>query len=159
MPHHPAVLVTGMSGVGKSTTMAELGRRGYAAVDTDNDHWIEIVDGEPLWREARIEELLSRPRETPIFVQGTVANQGRFYDRFDAIVLLSAPVDVLVERIDQRTNNGFGKTAAERARIMADLAEIEPILRDASTHEVNTARPLPEVVRILTDIATACSTP
>lgn len=146
MARHPAVLVTGMSGVGKSTVLAELARRGFAAVDTDDDGWIEVVDGEPLWREPLIKELLDRPREVPLFVQGTVANQGCFYDWFDAIVLLSAPIEVVLQRIARRTNNPFGKSAQERAQILADIAEVEPLLRQAATHEVSTDRPLIEVV-------------
>ncbi len=73
-----AVLVTGMSGVGKSTVLDELARRGFSTVDTDDGPWIHTVDGEPLWREPMIDELLQQPRETALFVQGTVANQGRF---------------------------------------------------------------------------------
>ena len=141
-----------MSGVGKSTVLAELARRGYLAVDTDDDGWIEVIDGEPLWREPLIEELLDRPRESPLFVQGTVANQGRFYGRFDAIVLLSAPIDVVLGRIECRTNNPFGKSAQERAQILDDIAAVEPLLRQAATHEVNTDRPLSEVVDIVAGI-------
>ena len=36
-----AVLVTGMSGTGKSSALAELGRRGYRVVDTDDPGWRE----------------------------------------------------------------------------------------------------------------------
>lgn len=147
-----AVLVTGMSGVGKSTVLGELARRGYLTVDTDDGGWIEVVDGEPLWREPLIEELLGRSREVPLFVQGTVINQGHFYDRFDAIVLLSAPIEVVLQRIAGRTNNSFGKSAQERAQILADIAEVEPLLRQAATHEVATDRPLSEVVDIVVGI-------
>ena len=153
MTRHAAVLVTGMSGVGKSTALAELARRGYATVDTDDGPWIELIGGEPLWRETLIEELLNRPRERPLFIQGTVANQGRFYDRFNAVVLLTAPADVVLDRIERRTNNPFGKTAQERSRILADIAETEPLLRQSATHEIDTARPLSEVVDILAGIA------
>jgi shikimate kinase len=152
MARHPALLVTGMSGVGKSTVLAELAGRGYATVDTDDAGWIEVIDGEPLWREPLIKALLDRPRSVPLFVQGTVANQWHFYDRFDAIVLLSAPIDVLMQRIDRRTNNPFGKSAQERAQILADIAEVEPLLRQAATHEVSTDRPLAEVVEIVAGI-------
>lgn len=148
-----AVLVTGMSGVGKSTALAELARRGYATVDTDDGHWIEVVDGEPLWREPLIDELLKQRRDAPLFVQGTVANQWRFYDRFDAIVLLTAPTNVIVDRVRRRPHNPFGKTAEERARILADIAETEPLLRQSASHEIDTVRPLSEVVDILADIA------
>lgn len=152
MKRRTAVLVTGMSGVGKSTVLAELARLGYVTVDTDDGDWIEVVEGEPLWREALIEELLDRPGGAPLIVQGTVANQGRFYDRFDAIILLSAPTDVVLQRIEGRTNNPFGKTARERAQILADIAAVEPLLRQAATHEVRTDRPLSEVIDTVTSI-------
>ena len=35
------ILVTGMSGTGKSAALAELGRRGYRVVDTDDPGWRE----------------------------------------------------------------------------------------------------------------------
>ncbi len=153
MTGHAAVLVTGMSGVGKSVALVELARRGYVTVDTDEGSWIEVVEGEPLWRELLIDELLDRPRERPLFIQGTVANQGHFYERFDAIVLLSAPTNVVLDRLERRTNNPFGKTAEQRLQILADIAEVEPLLRHAATHEIVTTAPFSEVVDILVGIA------
>lgn len=155
MTWHAAILITGMSGVGKSTVLAELARCGYATVDTDEGPWIEVVEGEPLWRETLIEELLNRPRERPLFVQGTVANQGRFYQRFDAVVLLTAPTDVVLDRLERRTNNSFGKTPAQRLQILADIAEVEPILRQAATHVINTTATLLDVIANLVGIVKA----
>src|SRR5215216_3937445 len=88
----PKVLVTGMSGTGKSTALADLARRGFEVVDTDEAPWSEWSeeDGGRVWRDDLIEELLSRDRRATLFVSGTVSNQGRFYSRFDAVVLLSA---------------------------------------------------------------------
>ncbi|KDE96740.1 hypothetical protein Y900_030915 [Mycolicibacterium aromaticivorans JS19b1 = JCM 16368] len=147
------MLITGMSGVGKSTALIELSRRGFATVDTDDAGWIDLVDGEPMWREPLIDELLNRRRDKPLFVQGTVVNQGRFCDRFDAIVLLSAPTNVVFDRLARRTNNPFGKAQAERERIAGDIAHVEPLLRQAATHEIDTTRSLAEVVDALIDIA------
>lgn len=155
MAAHPAVLADGMSGVGKSTVLTELSRRGCATVDTDDDGWIDVVDGEPMWREPAIDELLARPRGLPLIVGGTVVNQGRFYGQFDAVVLLSAPIDVVLSRIDRRTNNPFGKSVLERARVLADIADVEPLLRQAATHEVETDRPLIDVVDAVAGIVDA----
>ena len=152
MTRYAAVLVTGMSGVGKSTALTELTQRGYVTVDTDEGPWIEVVDGEPHWRESLIEELLDKPRDRPLFIQGTVANQGRFYDQLDAIVLLSAPLDVVLDRLERRTNNPFGKTTAQRLQILADIAEVEPLLRHTATHEIDTSATLSEVFGTLTRI-------
>jgi dephospho-CoA kinase len=151
-----AILVTGMSGTGKSSALNELARRGFDVVDTDEPGWSawSDADGGMVWREPRIAELLDRPRGRPLVVAGAVSNQGRFYARFDAVVLLSAPARVLLERIATRTTNDFGKTSEERARILRDLADVEPLLRATCTHELDAARPLDEVVSELERIAT-----
>ena len=41
------MLITGMSGTGKSTVLRELGERGHRVVDTDSDdrsHWVPAPD-------------------------------------------------------------------------------------------------------------------
>jgi dephospho-CoA kinase len=146
-----AILLTGMSGTGKSTALAELRRRGYETVDTDGAGWSEwssAVDGY-IWNEGRIEELLDRERSSTLYVSGTVSNQGRFYERFDAVVLLSAPADVFLERVDRRATNDYGKQPHERELILEHLATVEPRLRASCTHEIDAARPIEEVVNEL----------
>ena len=148
------VFVTGMSGTGKSSALAALARRGHRVVDTDHDGWIE-GEPEPLWREDRIRELLDEHGDETLFISGCVANQGLFYHRFDAVVLLSAPADVILERVAVRSTNDFGKTDAERDRIISDLAAVEPILRGGATAEIDTRAPLAEVVDALERIASS----
>jgi hypothetical protein len=137
-----------MSGTGKSSALAELARRGFAAVDTDEPGWTEWSGQEAglVWREDRIAELLAVEREVPLYVSGTVPNQARFYRDFDAIVLLSAPADVLLGRIESRTTNDYGKSSEERDLIIGHLAEVEPLLRATCTHEIDAAQPLEAVV-------------
>jgi dephospho-CoA kinase len=144
------ILVTGMSGTGKSTVLAELARRGFETVETDVGPWSRWSEADGyVWDEQQVEELLQRERRTTLFVSGTVSNQGRFYDRFDEIVLLSAPAEVLLERIDSRTTNPFGKSVEERERIFADLADVEPLLRATCTVELDATQPVEaEVARL-----------
>jgi adenylate kinase family enzyme len=148
------VLVTGMSGTGKSAALAELAKRGFEVVDTDVGGWTEWSDeeGDYVWREARVAELLDRERDVSLYVSGTVSNQGRFYSHFDAVVLLSAPTDVLLRRIESRMTNNYGKSADERALVLEHLAEVEPLLRATCTHELDASRPLEEVVAQLAAI-------
>ena len=149
------VLVTGMSGTGKSSALDELERRGLRVVDTDSPEWSEWrptadrPDGEWLWREDRIAELLATDDVRTLYVSGCMSNQGTFYDRFDAVVLLSAPADVILARIEHRTTNDYGKSDVERDAILADLESVEPRLRATCTHEIDASRPLDEVVEAL----------
>ena len=43
----------------------------------------------------------------------------------------------MLERVAARTDNPYGKTTAEAERIVANLEDIEPILRRIATHEIN----------------------
>jgi adenylate kinase family enzyme len=147
--HVHRILVTGMSGTGKSTALRELALRGFPVVDTDEPGWKELCGGEWVWREDRIAELLAADGGRTLYVSGCVSNQGRFYDRFDAVVLLSAPADVILSRIATRTTNDFGKAQGERALILADLESTEPRLRATCTHEIDATRPVDDVVEAL----------
>jgi hypothetical protein len=147
----PKVLGTGMSGTGKSAALQALGERGHRVVDTDTDqwsHWVTLPDGSPdwIWREDAIKALLASHRHGHLFVAGCKTNQGKFYPQFDHVALLAAPADVLLARIAARTSNPYGKHPAERARIMRDLAEVEPLLRATATIEIDTTAPLSHVV-------------
>jgi len=142
------VLVTGMSGTGKSTVLLELARRGVQVVDTDEDGWSteHLVPGgaatEQVWNADRMTQLLARAENDGIVVSGCASNQGSFYDRFDAVVLLAVPRGVLLERIATRTNNPFGRDPIERDRILADLDQVEPLLRATSTLEIDGTQPV-----------------
>src|SRR6185437_7696564 len=81
-----------------------------------------------------------------LYVSGAVSNQGRFYDRFDAVVLLSAPADVLLARIANRTTNDYGKSRGEHELILDHLREVEPLLRATCTHEIDATLPPGDVV-------------
>jgi shikimate kinase len=117
------VLLTGMSGTGKSTVINELGARGYKAVDTDYHGLSELVAAPEedltglgpgkdwVWREDRIQVLLSTDDADVLFVSGCSPNQGKFYPQFDHIVLLTAPAAVIVERLANRTTNPYGNTS------------------------------------------------
>jgi hypothetical protein len=43
--------------------------------------------------------------------------------------LLTAPKPVLIDRLRKRTNNSYGRDERELSQVLADLAEVEPLLR------------------------------
>lgn len=156
----PKVLITGMSGTGKTSVIEELLLRGHHAVETDDDEWLEwrTVPGIPgldagetvrdrVWREDRIRRLLDLAGDEPLVVSGCVSNQGRFYDRFDHVVLLSCAPGILFERLATRTTNSFGKAPEEREAIRRQIDVVEPMLRAGADLEIDTgATPLDGVV-------------
>jgi len=152
------VLVTGMSGAGKSSAIVALETRGHRAVDTDTDEWSEWVtlpDGtrDWIWRAGAVCRLLAAPGAGHLFVSGCKTNQGRFYPRFDRIVLLTAPVEVLVARIRHRRTNPYGQRPEELAAILHHVATVEPLLRATATDVIDAAVPLDRVAAALERIA------
>ena len=90
-------------------------------------------------------------------VSGTVDNQGRFYHHFHHIILLSAPIGVLVDRVVNRSNNPYGKTPAQQAEIERYVREVEPLLRKGSTMTLDGRRPVGELANIVEQLLTATS--
>ncbi|ALE86043.1 AAA family ATPase [Pseudonocardia sp. HH130629-09] len=152
------VLITGMSGTGKTSALEMLGERGHRIVDTDTDEWSRWTtdrDGSSdwIWREDAMTELLTGHTEGKLFVSGCKTNQVNFYHLFEHIALLSAPVEIMLERITSRSNNPYGKSAEEREAIIENHAFVEPLLRRSATVEIDTSTALDEVVRRLDDLA------
>jgi dephospho-CoA kinase len=147
-----------MSGTGKSSALSLLRARGFETVDTDTDEWSRWVtqpDGTPdwIWKEDAMQSLLTMPRDTPLFVAGCKTNQGAFYPLFDHVVLLSAPVDLILERVVTRTDNPYGRTPEERAEIVKYVETVEPRLRRSATLQIDASAPIVDVVRQLERLA------
>src|ERR1700732_460814 len=121
-----------MSGTGKSTLLHVLAERGHLSVDTDYDGWT-LDDGR--WDATRMSKLLDR--EPDVVVAGTVDNQGDFYDRFHYVVLLSATLDLLIERVPSRTMKPYGQPADEQVEIARYIQPVEPLLRGTATMELD----------------------
>lgn len=145
------VLITGMSGTGKTAVIRELAARGFAAIDLDTPDWSHWVNAAPtdgltpaegkdwVWQEDRVRALLSAPRDGMLFISGCAENMHRLYPLIDRIILLSTPIDMIMARLEQRSMDGYGHTAEERSRIAELIATIEPLLREAAHHEIDTS--------------------
>jgi shikimate kinase len=75
-------------------------------------------------------------------MSGTV----KFYPQLTDIILLSAPAEVLEERLRTRTNNPYGKRPGELEEVLGYLETVEPLLRRRATYEIRTTPPLDQVV-------------
>ena len=152
------VLITGMSGTGKSSVIQELAARGYRAHDLDTEEWSQWIDAAPLdaltpaagkdwvWREDRVRRLLSTPEDGMLFIGGCAENMGRLFPLIDTVILLSAPVETIMERLAARSTGSYGNAAQERRKVGELIATIEPLLRASAHHEIDTRRPVSKTV-------------
>ena len=135
------ILLTGMSGAGKSAVIRELAGRGHDACDLDDPAWSEWVAAEPedgltpaagrdwAWREDRVRLLLSEPRAAPLFAGGCASNMRRLFPLFDTIVLLSALVaaaaDTILRTVRRtRTDGRMGRRHLSAGH--PDIAALRP---------------------------------
>jgi len=141
------VLLTGMSGTGKSALVRELRQRGYAAHDADEGFAEPRADGRWGWRADLVADLLTHAPDRLLFFAGCSEEQAGL--PFDYRVLLTAPTPVLVGRLRTRAGNPYGREDQELAQVLADLAEVEPLLRRSADLVLTTTAPTPEIADVL----------
>jgi shikimate kinase len=158
-------LITGMSGTGKSAVIQELAAREYQAHDLDKPEWSEWIDADPsdaltpakgkdwVWREDRVRALLSKPTDGTLFIGGCAQNMQQLLPLIDTVILLSAPVATIMERLVARSPGGYGHIAEERRKVVDLISTIEPLLRKSADYEIDTRRPVhvtvDEILRIV----------
>lgn len=152
------ILITGMSGTGKSAVIRELAARGYAAHDLDTPEWSAWVAANPadaltpaqgqdwVWRVDRVRRLLSEHRDGTLFISGTAENMSVLFPLIDVIVLLSAPLEVIMQRLEARPAGGYGHAPEDRRKAIDLIAAVEPLLRESADLEIDTRKPVKATV-------------
>lgn len=137
------ILLTGMSGVGKSTILEMLAAEGIRCVDLD-DGWMREIQGERLIDPEAAERFIRAHGTEPVVFAGCARNQGIL--SADYTILLTASPETMRMRIAER-KNPFGKDEETWRKIMADKEETEPILKARSDMVINTEQPPEETVK------------
>lgn len=157
-------LITGVAGSGKSTIAKELKKRGYAAYDTEVgfSYHVDKQTGEKVaypanpslewydqhervFDEKILENLFKKHAHEPLFICSITANQKKYYPQFDKIFLLTANDETLIKRIEQRTDNHFGKHPLELQRIISRHQAFDDELRAAGAVVINSNQPTEKV--------------
>ncbi|KMJ60040.1 hypothetical protein AB685_04160 [Bacillus sp. LL01] len=135
------IFVTGLSGVGASSALGQLEQEGYNVVDTDYDYVKLVINEgieERVWDENKITQLLAQYKESHLFISGCYSNQGKFYKYFDYVVLLKADLNIMLERINKRTSNHYGKTPKEKEEVLDSFEKVLPLLEIRSDIIIDT---------------------
>jgi len=152
------LVLIGFMGCGKSTVGRELHRNlGYPLVDTDQEieqrtgrtiRQIFADEGEPAFRDmetALLRELAeeSGTDQAPRIISTGGGICGReenreLLRRMGYVVWLHAPVDVIVERTSKNQDRPLLVTDDPRARIVALMAEREPLYRETAHLDIDT---------------------
>lgn len=164
-------LVEGLSGAGKSSVYEELIRRGYTAISTDRA-WKRRTDprtdlrrgalhhlGSSWDHERAVSELESQELDV-LFVCGSGCNRDEFLPYFIGVFNLRIDDDTMRRRLQERTNNDYGKQV-EELDLMLGLNRSNA--KPAGAVDVDATRPLDQVVdevlRLANCAATSDSTP
>jgi AAA domain len=124
-------LVEGGSGTGKTTVCRELQRRGFHAVNGDNElaYQGDPETGEPtdghthenhIWHLEKVRRMVADHDEEVTFFCGGSRNFPKFIDLFDGVFVLEADLDTVNRRIDERCRvdpDDWGGKPSERELI------------------------------------------
>jgi shikimate kinase len=171
------ILVTGISGTGKSAVCEELQRRGYESHDTDLDGnavWVHRETGEvvasgegdrrpPGWLDvygwqvvpSRVEAIAPRATGRLAFLCGSIENDKDVWRLFSKVIYLTVDEDTLHHRLETRTSNDFGRYPEELAAILKWHKVGADLYRSLGASIVDTTRPFGDVVDEVINIASS----
>ncbi len=147
-------LIEGGSGTGKSSLCRELRKRGYKAIDGDNEL---AYQGDPatgkrteglghenhIWDVDKVREIAANEDDEIIFFCGGSRNFDKFIDLFDKVFVLDVDTETLKRRLESRAADDWGGNDKEKEFILRLHATKEDIPEGMI---IDTARPLNEVV-------------
>jgi adenylate kinase family enzyme len=162
-----AVLITGMSGAGKSTIAEVLACRGLASIDADADPWLarsvdldgNVVEDESVpdlawlarhswaWDPARLDELIRAAGPATLYVCGGAENELELADRFTQVFLLEMDEPTMLARLDAPSrDNDWGRIGDTREYLRRRLPDIQGRLRAFGAISIDARQPLDQVV-------------
>jgi adenylate kinase family enzyme len=162
-----SILITGITGSGKSSLCSELRKRGYKAYDIENMHnlfnmvhkktgkiadkydkdnleWVKQHDW--ICDKNKLQELVRKNAKGIVFYCGTASNLDELLFLFDKIFLLKVSPEILRERLNTRKSNDFGRTPEVQEWVLEWKDWWENHMHEKGAININANRDLQEVV-------------
>ncbi|HEY4963931.1 MAG TPA: AAA family ATPase [Candidatus Saccharimonadales bacterium] len=173
------VYITGISGSGKSSVMKELEKHGFEAHGVDEEGFADWIDRDTgmavpfphydinvnvhdwyrkhrwVLSEKRIGELkeYADKANRVVFLAGTADGEDKVWHFFNKVITLSVDEATMRQRLEQRPDNHFGKTAEEMADILKWLKDHNDNYQNFGAFVVDATRPLNQVVDDVINLA------
>jgi gluconate kinase len=165
-----AVLITGLSGAGKSTIAGVLARRGLTSIDADEDPLLarsvdyngNVVEDESVpdfawlarhswaWDPARLDEVIAAAGPATLYVCGGADNQHELAGRFTQVFLLEIDEPTMLARLDARRDyHDWGRIGDTREYLCRKLPTLQARLRESGAIPIDARQPLDQVVDAL----------
>lgn len=136
---HKSILITGVTGTGKSTLCEELNRKGHKAysiedmagffsmvskktgkaANIDTRDLKEIRKYDWVCNKRKLQNLVRRNKRGLVFYCGTASNLDELLPLFDRILLLRVAPRTLQNRLRRRKGDAFGQTATTRKWVLS----------------------------------------
>lgn len=163
------ILITGVSGSGKTSIAAELNKLQYDALNMDNIEglcsWVNLATGksepdnrenDPNWLEThdwywdkdKLVELLRQTVNT--FYCGSSGNQDQFYSLFRKVILLEMDSELIRERVlNSSRDHSYGQMPGEMETILGYFEKFQDDVIRAGAVVINARKPLDEIVSLV----------
>lgn len=168
-------LITGIAGVGKTTTIESLRKRGYEAYDIDYDgyaHWQQKSTGASAGNDVpssertpefqqnhdwyiygdKVIELANRAADKTIFLGGVADGLDAYYSYFSHLFYLNTSKETIGDRLRSRYGEAYGKSKHEFDATMEWYGKSQDLARAARMTFIDATLPNDIVVDQILEI-------
>ncbi|MDO8593754.1 MAG: AAA family ATPase [bacterium] len=171
-----SILLTGISGSGKSEVSRQLKAMGYETYDVDTIYelcvMIDKKTGLPtpydngndlekiqkmywLYKPEVLKSIIANQKNEIAFYSGWPNNLEEIVPLFTKVIVLTAVEDTIRQRLNTRTDNGFGKSVEVQDYILRGREKMENELRERGAVIINSEKSLDQVVKEVIIVAVA----
>lgn len=170
-----SILITGVSGSGKSEVSRQLKALGYETHDMDSVEnlcvMVDKVTGLPtpydnsndiekmekmrwLYKTDELQKLIANQKNEVAFYCGIPSNWEEVAPLFTKIILLTASGQIIRQRLISRVDNGYGKSVEVQDHILDGKEETEKDLREKGAVVIDANQSLEDVAKEVIQKAT-----
>ncbi len=161
-----SILITGVTGTGKSAVCDELNKLGYKAFgiedidglftmvhkktgkpfkDYDNDDFEKVKQADWICDKKKLQRLMQKNSKGVVFYNGTASNLDDLLPLFDKIFLLKVDKKILLKRLSTRTSNDFARTTEVQKWVFSWKTWWENNMREKGVTVIDANRSLRKV--------------